>query len=139
MGEVEKLLDVSIVTEADREAPNPDRATAQREIAENLSEEELASLDILIKPELTLTKQQEAEVKKVARTFLATLKREKLVLDWRKRQQSRQAVRLAIEEILAGLPLAYTTELYQKKYELAYRHIYDSYFGEGRSIYAMAS
>jgi hypothetical protein len=32
-----------------------------------------------------------------ARALLETLKKEKLVLDWRKRQQSRSAVRLCIE------------------------------------------
>jgi hypothetical protein len=35
------------------------------------------------------SKSEEAEVKKVARTRLETLKREELVLDWRKRQPSR--------------------------------------------------
>ncbi len=39
--------------------------------------------------------------------LLETLKNEKLVLDWRKRQQSRAVVRLSIEEILDRLPLNY--------------------------------
>ncbi len=35
------------------------------------------------------------------RTLLVTLKREKLVLDWRKRQQSRAAVKVAIQAAAA--------------------------------------
>lgn len=46
----------------------------QRHVAYGLSEEELAIFDILTKPELTLTKREEAEVKKVAKTLLQTLK-----------------------------------------------------------------
>jgi len=57
---------------------------------------------------------------------LVTLKREKLVLDWRKRQQSRAAVRLAIEELLDKLPRSYTPDVYQRKCEAAYQHVCDS-------------
>ena len=78
-----------------------------------------------------------ARVKKAARTLLDTLKLEKLVLDWRKRQQSRAAVRVAIEEILdADLPSAYTPEIYERKTSLVFQHVYDAYYGQGRSVYA---
>jgi len=40
---------------------------------------------------------EEREVKEVAKQLLETLKREKLVLDWKKRQATRAAVRYAIE------------------------------------------
>ncbi len=111
-------------------------AEEKRGIAEKLTEEELALFDLLTKPEMTLSKKEEREVKKVAKELLATLKQEKLVLDWRKRQQSRAAVRLSIEEILADrLPQKYTKELYQYKCDAVYQHIYDSYFGQGQSIY----
>ena len=80
-----------------------------------------------------------AEVKRVVRTLLDTLKQEKLVLDWRKRQQSRQAVRLCIEQVLDTLPPVYATDIYLRKCDLAYQHVYDAYFGEGRSIYASAA
>jgi type I restriction enzyme R subunit len=108
----------------------------KRGISENLTEEELALFDLLTKPEPKLKKSEEVQVKKVARDLLETLKREKLVLDWRKRQQTRQAVRVCIEEILDQLPPLYSPELYQTKCELTYQHVYDSYLGEGRSIYA---
>ena len=111
-------------------------AEEKRGIAEKLNEEELAIFDLLIKPEMALKKKEEREVKKVAQELLETLKKEKLVLDWRKRQQSRAAVRLSIEEILERLPGSYTTELYQHKCDMLYQHIYDSYFGQGQSIYS---
>ncbi len=111
----------------------------KRALAEHLDEEELAIFDLLIKPEVTLTKKEEQEVKKVAGELLETLKQEKLVLDWRKRQQSRAAVKLTIEEILDQLPQSYSPELYERKCQDIYQHVYDSYYGQGRSIYAQAS
>ena len=74
----------------------------------------------------------------MAKELLDTLKNEKLVLDWRKRQQSRASVRLAIETVLDRLPRTYTKELYQQKCNAIYQHIYDSYFGQDSSIYAHA-
>lgn len=110
----------------------------KRAIAENLSESELAIFDILIKPEMKLTKKEGEQVKKVARELLQTLEKEKLVLDWRKRQQTRAAVRLAIEETLDRLPDSFTPEIFGTKCELVYQHVYDSYFGRGQSVYALA-
>ncbi|MEP0873198.1 type I restriction endonuclease subunit R [Trichocoleus desertorum AS-A10] len=111
----------------------------QRAIAENLAEEELAIFDLLTKPELTLTKQEEQAVKQVAKQLLETLKQEKLVLDWRKRQQSRAAVRLAIEEGLDQLPETYSAEVYEQKCEQVYQHVYDAYQERGKSIYSSAA
>lgn len=107
----------------------------QRAIGEQLTEEELAVFDLLTKPEIRLTEKELAQVKKTARELLETLKREKLVLDWRKRQQSRAAVRLAIELTLEGLPSRYDKQLYQIKCDLVYQHVYESYFGRGHSVY----
>lgn len=113
-------------------------AEEKRGIAENLTEEELAIFDLLTKPEMTLSKKEEKVVKKVAHDILEALQREKLVLDWRKRQQSRAAVRQSIEVILdEGLPGTYTKELFQHKCDVVYQHVYDSYFGQGLSIYAL--
>lgn len=108
----------------------------RRGVAEALSEEELALFDLLTKPEPTLTKQQVIDVKKIVRHLLDTLKHEKLVLDWRKRQQSRQDVRLCIEVELDKLPAVYSRELYEQKCDATYRHVFDAYFGEGRSVYS---
>jgi type I restriction enzyme R subunit len=104
-------------------------------LAEGLTEEELALFDILRKPDPKLTKTQEAEVKKVAKGLLEILKAEKLVLDWRSRQQSRAVVRQFIEIELDKLPEAYTSDIYETKCDLAYRHVYDSYFGPGQNTY----
>jgi type I restriction enzyme, R subunit len=110
----------------------------QRAIRENLSDEQLVVYDLLTKPELELTKKEIEEVKKVAKDLLDTLKNEKLVLDWRKRQQSRASVRLAIETVLDRLPRIYSKELYQQKCDVIYQHVYDSYFGQDSSIFAHA-
>jgi type I restriction enzyme R subunit len=111
----------------------------QRHVAQGLSEEELAIFDILTKPEPTLTKQEEAEVKKVAKTLLQTLKWEKLVLDWRLKQQACAEVQETIAEVFDTLPGTYSKELFDAKRELAYRHIYASYAGAGESIYEQAA
>ena len=111
----------------------------QRAMAEGLNEEELALFDILTKPEPTLTKAQEAEVKRVARELLERLKADRIVLDWRTRQQSRAAVRQAIELELDKLPEVYSPEIFETKCDLAYRHVFDSYYGPGESVYQTAA
>jgi type I restriction enzyme R subunit len=114
-------------------------AEEKRGIAENLTEEELAIFDLLTKPAMTLTKKDEQAVKKTAKDLLATLKKERLVLDWRKRQQTRAAVRLSVETVLdQALPETYPRDVYLQKCEAVYQHIYDSYFGPGQSVYATA-
>ena len=71
--------------------------------------------------------------------LLDALKREKLVLDWRKRQQARAQVRVAIEELLdQRLPPVYDADLFTRKCDAVYQHVFDAYAGPGRSIYATA-
>jgi len=111
-------------------------AEEQRGVAEQLSEEELALFDILTKPELDMTKAEKAEVKKVARMLLQTLKEAKLVLDWRKRQKTRADVYTTVKKILDALPRVYLPEIYQQKCDTVYQHVFDSYAGEGQGIYA---
>ena len=111
----------------------------KRGIAEQLSEEELTIFDLLTKPQITLTNAEEREVKKVAKQLLETLNREKLVLDWKKRQSTRAAVRYTIETMLDELPRTYTPDLYQQKCELIYQHVFDSYSGQGKSLYAASN
>ncbi|MEH2293294.1 type I restriction endonuclease subunit R [Nostoc sp.] len=106
----------------------------KRAIAQNLTEEELAIFDFLTKPEIKLTKQEEQEVKQVAKELLKTLKKEKLVLDWKKRQQTRASVEVAIKDNLDRLPQSYSAELYEQKCQEVYQHIYENYSGQG-SIY----
>ena len=61
------------------------------------------------------------------------------MLDWRKRQQARAEVRVTIEKLLDhGLPRAYTPELFEQKTAAVFQHVYDAYYGAGRSVYAAA-
>ena len=111
-------------------------AEDQRAGTEELSEEELAVFDLLTQREPHLTAPERDEVKAAVKEMLETLKRENLGLDWRKHTQTRAQVRLAVENILDNkLPQPYTLELFNQKSEAVYQHIYDSYYGEGRSIY----
>jgi type I restriction enzyme R subunit len=112
----------------------------QRAVREELTEEELAVFDLLTKPDPTLTKAEEAKVKAVARDMLVALKREKLVLDWKKKQATRAAVQVAIEDALDhGLPDVYDRGLFARKAAAVFEHVFSSYDGDGRSIYEVAA
>ena len=110
----------------------------QRGVAEQLSEEELAIFDILTKPELDMTDDDRKQVKAVARNLLQTLKQAKLVLDWRKRLRTRADVYATVKTVLDDLPRIFSVDLYQQKCDSVYRHVYDSYQGEGQSVYQTA-
>jgi type I restriction enzyme R subunit len=63
-----------------------------------------------------------------------------LALDWRKRASARAQVRRAIEDALdEGLPRAYTKDRYQSKCTAVFEHVYESYFGDGGSVYRDAA
>jgi len=109
----------------------------KRAVGEQLDEEELAIFDLLTKPQIEMSGAERARVKATAKELLTTIKAGKLVLDWRKRQQSRAEVRVSIEKVLdQGLPRAYTPELFEQKTAAVFQHVYDSYYGDGRSVYA---
>lgn len=111
------------------------RDEEKRGMSEGLSEEELAIFDLITKPDIKLAKKDEQQVKKVARDLLNTLRREKLVLDWRKTQTTRGAVRVAVEDRLDELPELFTRDIYIEKCNAVYQHIFENYYGEGRSVY----
>jgi hypothetical protein len=48
-------------------------------------------------------------------------------------------VKVTIEVILDQLPESYPTDVYQRKCEEVYQHVYESYSGAGRSIYNTAA
>jgi len=110
----------------------------KRGVAEQLDEEQLAIFDILTKPTPDLPPKEKKEVKQIARKLLQTLKEAKLVLDWRKKLRTRADVFATVKTVLDDLPRIYTPELYQEKCDLVYRHVFDAYQGEGRSIYESA-
>lgn len=109
----------------------------QRHISEQLSEEELAMFDLLTRPNTTLSEEEKAEVRKVAQILLEILKREKLVLDWRKKQQAKADVQVTIEMTLDRLSASYKQEVYSQLHTDVFQHVYKSYFSQGRSVYAM--
>ncbi|WP_018881655.1 type I restriction enzyme endonuclease domain-containing protein [Thioalkalivibrio sp. ALE30] len=101
-----------------------------------MSEEELALYDILTKPAPELSDKEVSQVKQACRELLETLKKEKLVLDWRKKERARSDVRRTLERIFdRHLPESYGEDIYEEKCEVAYRHIYSSYYGGGQSLY----
>ncbi len=109
----------------------------ERHVREGLTEEELALFDLLTKPDPELTASQEAAVKVVVRDLLVKLKQELLVLDWKRRQATRAAVQVGIEEVLdSGLPDAYDRALFSRKSKDVFEHVFTSYEGAGQSIYA---
>ena len=111
----------------------------QETIREGLTEEEKALFDILTKPEPELTEKEREQVKGVARSLLQTLKDEKLVLDWTKKEQARGAVRQVIEVTLdRGLPDAYDEATFYRKCDGLYRHVFDAYQSGPEGIYAAA-
>ncbi len=106
-----------------------------RHIKENLSEEELVIFDILTKPEPKLEKSEIEAVKKVAKELLEKLKKEKLVIDWRKKQSARAKVSNAIHELCGDkLPDSYDTKIFQQKCNLIYLHFYDNYPNSERRL-----
>lgn len=70
----------------------------QRVVKENLTEEELAIFDLLLKEKLNPDERE--IVKKTAKELLVKLKQEKLVLDWREKEIARAGVKTTISEIL---------------------------------------
>ncbi len=49
------------------------------------------------------------------------------------------SVRVAVEEELDELPEAFDEDIYWAKVDAVYQHIYDSYYGSGKGLYAEAS
>lgn len=106
-----------------------------RHVRENLTEEELTIMDILTRPAPELTTEEREEVKKVAHHLLETLHK-LLVLGWRQKISTRARVKIEIENALdEGLPRAYSKEIYESKCSAVFEHVYQSYQGEGKSVY----
>jgi len=108
-------------------------------LSEGLTEEKLAIFDLLMRPAPELSDEEQGQVKRVAEELLAILKHDKIVLDWRKEQATRAAVRVAVEEILDRLPEKFTRPLYAQKCDAVYQHVFDSYWDDGHSVYDRAA
>jgi len=110
-----------------------------RALSEGLTEEQLAIFDLLMRPAPELSEAERTQVKNVAEELLTLLKRNKIVLDWRKEQSTRAAVRVAVEETLDRLPETFTRQLYAQKCDAVYQHVFDSYWDDGHSKYDHAA
>src|SRR5690606_31705471 len=109
----------------------------QRAIREGLTEEELALFDIVTKPAPEMTAKEIEQVKKMCRELLDTLKREKLVLDWRKKAKAKGDVRRTLEIVFdQGLPETFSEDIYKEKCDAAFLHLMVNYSGGGHSVYA---
>jgi type I restriction enzyme, R subunit len=77
-------------------------------------------------------------VKRIARELPKKLAR-KLVIDWRKTQRARAAVTALLRDELDELPEAYGPEVHERVVQAIYNHVYESYWGEGKSKYSEAA
>ncbi len=108
----------------------------RRAPAAGLSEEELALVDLLAPPEVTLDEAQRAANQRLVRVLLDKL-RPLLVLDWRRKYDKRAGVKRAIGDVLEELPPAiYDEALYDRLCAEVYQHVHESYEGEGKGKYA---
>jgi type I restriction enzyme R subunit len=113
---------------------------SQRAVREGLDEESLALFDLFNEPKLK--KKEIDQIKKVAKELLIKLKAEKLRVDnWREKQATRDAVRMAIYNFLwdeaTGLPIdTYTPEEVETKTDLVYQHIFTRYSDAEHHVYA---
>ena len=108
----------------------------RRVISENLTEEELAVFDLLRKDDLN--PDEIVQVKKAAQDLLAKLKTEKLVLDWKPREETRADVKVTIRDILYDeLPEpTYSEPDCEDRTQKVYLHIYDNYVDARVNVYA---
>lgn len=110
----------------------------QRHVREQLSEEELTIFDVLTRPDPGLSTTERDEVKKVARQLLARVKGA-IVLDWRTRNEARARMRVAIEDSLEDLPRAFTSEVYRRKVDAVFNHVFESYYGPEENVFTRAA
>ncbi len=107
-----------------------------RAIKENLTEEELAIFDLLLKENLNPNEVE--QVKKVAQELLAKLKTEKFVLDWKRKEETRADVKITIRDMLYDkLPEpTYSEQDCEDRTQKVYFHIYDNYVDAKVNVYA---
>ena len=105
-----------------------------RTVREGLDEPELAVFDLLTKPDPVLTDEERAQVKDLARALLERIT-DRLVLDWRRKAETREAARVLVRDVLDDLPDAYDPETWQRKTDVVFNHIFASYYDNGHSVY----
>jgi type I restriction enzyme R subunit len=100
----------------------------KRYIREELeNEQQLAMFDLLTKPEPDLSDKEKKNVKAVSRILYDKLVEGILTLDWRKKQEKKAEVQVAIKTILNdGLPEVYDKRIFDDKRSVIYDYVYDS-------------
>jgi len=108
----------------------------QRSVVEGMTEEELAIVDLLTKPEPVLTDGEREMVKASAKRLLEHLQ-DKLVLDWRRRAATAADVRVEIRRVLdEDLPAdPYPPEVFDQKVQAVFDHVATAYGDDGTSVY----
>lgn len=109
-------------------------ADEERTVREGLNEQELAIFDLLTKPDPTLTDSEREDVKRIARKLLQRIT-DRLVLDWRRKAATRDAARVLVSDVLDELPDVYEPEVWQRKTDAVFNHIFASYYDDGHSVY----
>jgi type I restriction enzyme R subunit len=106
----------------------------QRTAREGLSEAELAVFDLLTRPDPPLTAAEREQVKGVARKLMEHIQ-DRLVLDWRRKAETREAARVLVKDILDELPAVYDEEIWDRKAGIVFDHIFASFYDDGGSVY----
>lgn len=73
---------------------------------------------------------QEVEVKGIARKLVAKLKREKLILDWRLKENAKADMRQTIREEFDELPDVYDRRIWEEKVERTFQFMFERYAGD---------
>ena len=98
----------------------------ERAVKENLTEDELAVFDLLVKENLNPTEID--EVKKVAKEMIEKLKAEKLTPHWREFEPTRSGVKTTITDYVYKLPEPTYTEFEcQSLVSPLYNFVYELY------------
>lgn len=101
----------------------------QRNVREELTEEELAIFDLMTQA-VPLSEKERNEVKRIAKALIERIQ-DILVIDWRKKQRTKARVRNVIEEILDELPDVYDDIAWPKTCSEVFFHIMEKYPGQG--------
>lgn len=89
---------------------------------------------MLTKPDPELSDEERAQVKQIATKQMAHIT-DRLVLDWRHKAETREAARVLVRDVLDELPEAYDPEIWQRKTDAVFNHIFASYYDDGSSVY----
>lgn len=106
----------------------------QRTAREGLSEAELAVFDLLTRPDPELNDEERERVKAVARKLMDHIQ-DRLVLDWRRKAETREAARVMVKDVLEDLPDVYDEKIWNRKADAVFDHIFASYHDDGGSVY----